>query len=616
MLYLQSLPCSFAIARKDEGWFAVSYSSDDNQQIEYVPWVYKKLGNAKAAIRRLAERLAPRNWERYKIVIEDKSATITKLDERGRALGDYAFDRMRIRFKIEKISVPKGRLIPLNNPPVEDWTVARVKSWDTRNLTMEQWLERLNPLNFDGIGSERAEESARYAAKCDWWKFGDFSQVEARDWVFILRHRPDLIDRSPCVNEFSDEDWCLLLRRQPQFVDRFNRWNELPSYLRLFLLRRQPKFAENFTNWDEFSSWEWVMLLKAQSQLADRCPWEMLSGSDWKELLVARPEFEQYCDWTKLASGDWVGLLKVQPQFASRCPWEMLSGSDWKELLVVRPEFEQHCDWTKLASGDWVGLLEVQPQFASRCPWEMLSGSDWMELLVVRPEFEQYCVWTKLEGLDINDWYQVLNSQPCLARHFTKWNQFSNEQKLRLLKKSADFCPLVDFEKLPLSVRINFLLVRPEFSERMNWKDVDNDIDWYRLMAVMPDRVEDVPDNIKQPERQSYVWLGRSGPIVVVPITGRISRDQLPFWVSKESLGMGLDPMPYYEAIQAVSCILNRNVKEKVIAIDGAYVGDERTYSSRNFTEILKEWFRSNDTSIKIVFLEYGEYYSDEALND
>jgi hypothetical protein len=54
--------------------------------------------------------------------------------------------------------------------------------------------------------------------------------------------------------------------------------------------------------------------------------------------------------------------------FASKCPWEMLEGDDWMELLSEQPQFADKCDWTKLSEDNWKELLVWQPQLAAFKP--------------------------------------------------------------------------------------------------------------------------------------------------------------------------------------------------------------------------------------------------------
>jgi len=51
-----------------------------------------------------------------------------------------------------------------------------------------------------------------------------------------------------------------------------------------------------------------------------------------------------------------------------KCPWNMLDGEHWSDLLQIQPQFADKCPWEKLENEDCNNLLEKQPQFADRRP--------------------------------------------------------------------------------------------------------------------------------------------------------------------------------------------------------------------------------------------------------
>ena len=596
MLFLESLPCAYRKEHTYERWFAISYSYNENQCNTYWPWAYKKERRAKSALKCFAELIIPHDWHRYKIVVEDKVATILNLDTRSQNAG-YNQSITKIRLQVEPLSVSKGRLIPLNEPPVKDWDVVRAKDWETRNFTMGQWLERMDARI---VGAEAADAAA---VKCDWWKF-DFERLNEDQWVEVLRYRPELIDQCPCVNNFNDYQWCSLLRRQPQFADRFNRWNDLFPGLWSFLLCRQPQFANDnrFIGWSSFDSCCWVRLLKDQPQFSDLCPWGDLSGYEWQDLIIVRPEF------------------------ASRCDWFKLTGADWKDLLVARPEFEIYCNWDELSGSDWSGLLVFRPEFASRCNWSKLTSNDWVGLLMHNPSYFNYC---KCDNLETYAKYQILMSHPELAKDIKGWEQFSEMQQMCLLKKSSLFCKFVDWENLSFEKKIDYLLLSTEFQNMMDWRLITDKRDWFRLLSVFPEEyLKYAPAGCKGANSRSYVWIGQSGLIVVIPVrtwTSKVpdypvdAKDRADryrvTWGSVER-GGGKSVVSSYEAELIVDKIFSARRDVKAFAIDGVYVETEYGKGAGKFATIMKNWFANNETSIKILYLENAgmEMYSSSVL--
>ena len=487
MLYLESLSCSFPKTKKDERWFVISCLSNDgpnndDKQRNFLPCAYKTEKKAREALKHLAEHVVPRNWERYKIVVDDRVATIAQLVRPIQ--GGNAERQREIKLQVERepILVPKDRLIPIGNPLVRNWVVARTKNWETRDYTMEEWLRKLNPMNCEGSsGAEKAAASERYADKCDWWKFV-FARVEPWDWVFVLRHRPDLIDKCQFVNDFSDSEWCLLLRRQPQFADRFDRWDTLPSYLWSFLLRRQPQFAARFNAWGELSGDDWVRLLKDQPQFSDRCDWCTLSGCDWKDLLIVRPEFASHCDWTKLSCSDWKELLIARPEYARSCDkWESISTDEWCELLEARPEFGNKCDWERFHWDEvseelWVQLVDRQPQFLekagpSAAVWGKMSAANWVKVLGAYSDLQAVCEreFSQWEGLDVDVFIRLIALAPGLVARCNWPQQWTADEQVKILLARPEVVPHVCFKSFSNENWVTVLAKMPKLADKCDW---------------------------------------------------------------------------------------------------------------------------------------------------
>ena len=190
--------------------------------------------------------------------------------------------------------------------------------------------------------------------------------------------------------------------------------------------------------------WSWL-LAEQPLRFADKCPWEVLDGDAWADLLICQPQFADKCPLDKLDGVDWVYLICEQPQFIERCcragcildlpGWvlasmlcgEQCSGFDgcfrdfyeeleWIELenlIYSQPQIAKHFQWNNLDVGDWAWLLGKKPQFADKCDWGKLDGKDWCYLLLERPEFADNCLWEKLGN---DDWNSLLEEQPQLSK--------------------------------------------------------------------------------------------------------------------------------------------------------------------------------------------------------
>lgn len=583
MLYVRSLPIMGKVARKEETVFVLRMKGPDGETL--LPFTYKKAKEAESDIERVAGSLVPHDWRgKCQIVIKDKSARFSYIEEPVYDYDNRHADRI---LEVGKISIPvKSGVSPNDGShfPVFDWEVVRTKDKDGLCLNAEQWLERLDARKWG------SEDAADMADKCDWWKI-DLGRLRQDQWVRVLRYRPELYERCPCVNEFYDDEWCAILRRQPQLAGHFERLDQLGAWQWCFLLRRQPQFANRFHGWDEFDPILWDRLLKDQ------------------------PQFIEKCDLSKADEYTWSKVIKYFPEYAEKCPWDKFDGNSWCELLIDCPEYANRCDWDKLEGYLFVRLLQQRPEFASHCDWSRLSEYDWGQLLVHDPKYVEHCDIEKL-GLDTR--FNLLEACPELSDRISNWDEFSEAQKLRLLKKSELFCKRVNWDALKPEQRIAYLLLRPEFQNQMNWAEVTEEKDWFRLLSVFQEYRKYAAGR-EGASGHSYVWLGKSGPIVVVPVHNWIKRDArgYPFDVEvRAERYCRSEHVDYKEAEWLVDWIFRRHTEAKVaaLALDGIYAGAEGYEGSGNFARIMKAWLAENESSIKLLYLECGGYYATSDL--
>jgi hypothetical protein len=219
-------------------------------------------------------------------------------------------------------------------------------------------------------------------------------------------------------------------------------------------------------------------------------------------------------------------------------------------------------------------------------------------------------------------------SHPELAKDIKGWKQFSEMQQMCLLKKSSLFCKFVDWENLSLEKKIDYLLLSTEFQNMMDWRLITDKRDWFRLLSVFPEEyLKYAPAGCKGANSKSYVWIGQSGPIVVIPVSTWTSKvpDYLVdakdradryrvMWSGSVERGGGKSVVSSCEAELIVDKIFSARRSVKGFAIDGVYVETEHGKDAGKFATIMKNWFANNETSIKILYLECGGYYPKLAL--
>lgn len=304
---------------------------------------------------------------------------------------------------------------------------------DWSKLSSEEWTNLLS-------------SHPEFADKCDWRRLkgcslmkilvsqpqlAEYCSLETlKSWNFaaLLSWQPQFADLCD-FSQFDGDDWAALLVRQPQFADKCD-WSTLDGYNWSSLLAEQPQFADR-CNWNSFCDDDWRYLTSRQSRFDEqekkfysrsgKLAKKQLSGSEWLELLIWRPEcYANSCEWSRLSPENWSWLLSQEPAFRSRFDWkylreyrkkcsepvfssellfflcrfpefirscDLLDGRTWSALLSLRPEAAEFCDFGKLDGHDWAALVASQPGFAERCDFGKLDGRDWKNLLVLAPFF-------------------------------------------------------------------------------------------------------------------------------------------------------------------------------------------------------------------------------------
>ncbi len=516
--------------------------------------------------------------------------------------------------RVEKILVPRGRLeFSDGQACVEDWAALMNKDPRFRDWDYDRWARAFGEAAPDHPGSEHSAEELE--ACCDWWKF-----IGVTDGQLDM---PKFVAGCPW---FMDHPECSQIRMHPDL------WS--------LLLKLHPEFADRCESWDVFDGYGWRDLLTMHPEFAGKCDdcngWSKLGGYEWGDLLATHPEFMEKCDacngWSKLDIQDWSNLLASHPEFAEKCDdciaWNKLDGQGWRMLLTARPEFAEKCDdcdgWSKLDGYDWRMLLGDRPEFAEKCDdcnaWHKLDGQDWMWLLIDHSDFARKCdAYNGWEKMGSQDWKGLLLKSPEYGDKCPCWSAFSVAELAELVESHRELANYTRINELSSEQITDMLIIAPTLEDLFDLNRIDNDIDRMRLGVAHSEFREKLPGSDKWSDARGYVWKGKSGPLVVVPSGCH------PTWPREEGeyrakrIGQAFGPcddwMKYEEAQKVINEIFGwLSHGHKVIAVDGVYVDDEDMGKARTFAFLMKQWLENHETSLKILYLEYGSYYDADVL--
>lgn len=628
MLYIRSKSAEVRRSGMMRKVYAIKLTDPDcggggyvKPKMPYLPWAFTSEGRARAVLEDAATTIAanlPRCWwETYRLVVSDGQCRIEAPlppppDRRKQSRVSWQPIQLRI-LTVESVMVPEDICgIPTDEGDflVMDWSLALTKNWSTRDMAAEEWLDELDPMKSDGLRVE----------KCDWWKV-NLDKLTPYQWMTVLRYRPDLAEKCPCWVDFSDLMWCVLLRRQPQFETRFKNWNRLPPHLWTLLLRRQPRLVKHFpaTSWYGFTPWNWSHLLKDQPLFAYAFKdWDQFDGNDWCRLLARQPQFAERCDWSKfdfasVDGNEWTNLVLSCPEFLEKAKghpeiWAGLSVENWRTAFARIPMLERNCDFSAI-DGDMAAdlLLCCPPRVHSVLVRRLTSWQQWFRVLSERPAF-----WAE-----------------CKKR--LNWDSLSESQLVDVLIDHPDAIQFVDTRKIKGKVNLWRLgAVRKEFNtEPILGKGSDSAKSWQRwdalggIVHAVPVKGDLFGAAARFPCESMVVLTLPHGSRVIKDAYGswcRMNRVE-PAGLTKCPAGCNVEyvrgavvPMERDDYANpprfTVSCRGMREVLEKVlteltesgvasVAINGIAVND----SNGQFVALLREWFATHETSIRVVYL-------------
>lgn len=421
-------------------------------------------------------------------VFATKAAASRALAAIRSAVGEQAGE-----LRVEAVDVPAGCVCFEGSGPdkygwVCSWRMLQTRNWDTRNLTVEEWLRKIDPQWAPGDASEREAVADAFAAKCDWEKF-DFGpgRLSGEDWVAVLRHRPDLLGKCDMLGHFRDREWAAIMGRHSSYeiyrlaVEVGNSGETYGSDFWPEVLARNPRQEGYCRRWQSFTIAQWCRLLAAQPQF-------LHYFSEWHE-------------WRELSPRDWVCLLKKQPSFAGDCTncgkWKDFDGNCWYELLKAQPEFVDKIVWDEV-------------------DWQVSSGTKLVELLIERPDFVlrpcKFASGDCLRILNGGDWVTLLNAYPeltCTCESTFTWKDpCAVEDAIELIKRMPGLKARCNFESYR-GKDLEKLLLQIDFvgDGRVPYERLELD-NWLGLVDHRPKYARLVPSAIVQAGRKE--WIGKA----------------------------------------------------------------------------------------------------------
>ena len=640
--------------------------------------VFEKKAVAVASLKDVARKFVrnERRWAASGVWIEIEVDKGSAIISRYREGGDDVSEET-VRLSIEKVAVPKGRVSFVEGRAmVKDWGEALTKDLRFRDWDAKKWVEAFISVDC----GERMYVLEDLLANCDWWKFigkteNDFDMpkfasacpwymehpecaqihLEPRDWSLVLLKHPEFANKCDVWEDFDGTAWKELIMRHPEFADRCD-WAKLEGEDWAYLLRERPELASH-CQWEKLEGRNWGDLLKDRPEFADKCNWNSLRGQDWCELLVARPEFEKHlvverlrdgtagvcgllcnflekfpryiphCDLTELGDS-WARFLSLYPQYADQCDFARFRAENWGLLLPLQAGFVDRVDWAidwhRQHSGEsvLVDLFEKVPVVRERCDWKALRGDTLVDVLVQYPDVADKCNWGSLSKAD---WLTLLLKAPQFGARCRCWAGFSATQIAELLSAHRELVAYAGLEAFTCVKLVDMLIVAPGLSDLVDWAKVDNDVDQIRVCVACPQFQSKNLEIERWRGVKGLVWKSASGPVVVVPVRGRmkdhpeypcedrirVDRYHAGCYGVQHNSHYDNEHMCFDDARQVVDEVLRRHRGYQAIAINGVYVGGKEHEGAQNFATVLRQWLEGNESEIKLLYLEdawaYGE---------
>ena len=214
--------------------------------------------------------------------------------------------------------------------------------WETWDVAV--MYRALRPRMRHGNGSYDGEQSIPGELKQQWKQslpqFNNISswrKLDGFDLGWILSVCPECVRQVP-LKKLSSEDW------------------HFPLQVNAKLLK--PFWTVCFGSSHQISRVLCSDISMIQHVDVSRC----MEPRHWWAVLDVHPDLlcaTPNSFYAEMPIEIWVQALKGHPKswVEEKAPWALFSGSNWQELLLARPELATHCDWHKLVEQDWYAIL-------------------------------------------------------------------------------------------------------------------------------------------------------------------------------------------------------------------------------------------------------------------
>ena len=153
----------------------------------------------------------------------------------------------------------------------------------------------------------------------------------------------------------------------------------------------------------------------------------------WRNLLIARPGFEDVADFLKINGKDMLKIIDAHPHLADRFEWRKMFHDDQLQLMIKHPELATKERTSSFRGYLWSELLRKHPQLAGLCPFKKLNLYDWSNLVCGQESFAEKCPWHEFNSFD---WAYLVRKKKSALKYF-KLEHFESGKGLERMLSSC-----------------------------------------------------------------------------------------------------------------------------------------------------------------------------------
>lgn len=166
---------------------------------------------------------------------------------------------------------------------------------------------------------------------------------------------------------------------------------------------------------EKLSGHDLVSYLIANPHARGNFKYHTLRSCMWRDLLIARPEFEDVAAFGKIWHYDIYKILIVQPQLACRFDFSKLWDSELKSLFMQHPELANPETTKSVYNSTWSELLGKHPHLAPLCPFDEFMPNCWVNLISRQLSFADQCPWHTFES---RNWADMVEKKNICLKYF------------------------------------------------------------------------------------------------------------------------------------------------------------------------------------------------------